>query len=347
MLPLRGRRRRPGRGRDAERRDRRGPRPRAVRGRLRRRRGRVGARRRQRARGGVRGGPGARVEEPPAEPEAGRAEAGRPKRPEPWPRQSPEAAPEPEAHASPRPRPSPSRLPRPRRSPRPRGRGRAGRRGGAAAPDEQPPDRPTTSPPSEWRARRPRSVRRSDRRHRRRQVGGARPRSSGSAPRRSRPTRSCTSCCGTDEVRDTLVERLGDDVAPGRRGRPRAPWPRRVFGDDEPARVARGAALAPRRASAMAEWREELERATRAAGGGGRGAAAVRGRVWRRPSTPRSPSWPTRTSATSAPARAGTRRGVERTSRQLSQEEKAAACGLRGPQRWDARGAGEEAVQSP
>ena len=90
----------------------------------------------------------------------------------------------------------------------------------------------------------------------------------------------------TDEVRDAAGERLGDEVAPGRRDRPLA-VAERVFGDPDQREWLEGM-LWPRVGERVLRMAREVEPPTRSRRGRGRGAAAVRVRDGRRSSTRRS-----------------------------------------------------------
>ena len=147
------------------------------------------------------------------------------------------------------------------------------------------------------------SVHRPDRRDGRRQVRGARRPRASWAPPRCRPTRWCTSCCGTDEVRDALVERFGDEIAPDGVV-DRATVGERVFADPAE-RAWLEELLWPRVGERVAEWREESAPDPPPAPPSSRcpllfeagmEAAFDHTSRW----------WPTRYAASSAPARAAT-----------------------------------------
>ena len=189
--------------------------------------------------------PEAEAEAPAAEPEA-EAEA-------------PAAEPEAEAPAAePRPRRPPSPRPRRRRSPRPRRRR-----------SPRPKPRTPSSRPE------PAAVRRSDRRYRRRQVGGpggARALGRAHAVRRRGRARALS------QPRDPRGRRrpLGRGGRAGRRGRPargRPPGLRRR----RPARLARGPAVAQGRRADRRMARDRVDARARAARARRRGAVAVRG----------------------------------------------------------------------
>ena len=180
------------------------------------------------------------------------------------------------------------------------------------------------------RARRAGSLRRPDRRPRRRQVRRRWRRWRSSAPPRSRPTRSCTSCYGSTEVRDAVAERFGPDVVVDGvvdRGAVAARGVRRPRASASGSRGCCGRGWA----SGSPEWRDAVGPTVPAARGGG--AAAVRVRAWRRPSTTRSPWSPTRPCARE---RAGARghAAVERARRAAAHAgREVAACGLHGAKR--------------
>ena len=168
---------------------------------------------------------------------------------------------------------------------------------------------------------RARPVRRAHRWPRRRQVdraGRARAPGRGDAldrRRRPRPVRS-------DEVRDAVVGRWGDDVAPGGVV-DRAAVARQAFADPRERAWLEGL-IWPRVAQRVVEF-------TRA-GSRSRPAAASRSSwrprccsrpAWKAPTTRRSPSSPTRTSAHERAAGRGHAALDERAARQLTQEEKA------------------------
>ena len=124
------------------------------------------------------------------------------------------------------------------------------------------------------------------------------------------------------QLRDAVVARFGAEVAPGRRGRSRGGRAPRVR-ERRGARVA-GGTVWPLVGARVAGWLERVRaQQPGAAGGGGRGAAAVRGRPGASCTTRRSRSSPRSRCAAQRAARAGTRSIDERAARQLSQEEKA------------------------
>ena len=157
-------------------------------------------------------------------------------------------------------------------------------------------------------------VRRPDRRHRRPASPRRSPRSSelGAATLstrrgRARAARHATRCA------TRCVERWGDDVLARRRDRPRRRRGDACSATPRTRAWLEGAAVAARRRADRGVARGARARDPRAAGGGRRGAAAVRGRDGGRSSTRRSPSWPTRRCAPSAPApRARGRRRARR-----------------------------------
>ena len=168
------------------------------------------------------------------------------------------------------------------------------------------------------------AVRRPDRRHRRREVRGAGRARSASAPRRCPTDAVVHELYDDPEVRDAVVARWGDEVAPGGASTaPRSPGARSPT--DEEREVARGPAVAAGRASGSREWR--------AGGGGARAGRRARSWSrcrccsrpgWTRRSTLRSRSWPTRPSGRERAGARGHAALDERTARQLTQEEKAA-----------------------
>ena len=86
----------------------------------------------------------------------------------------------------------------------------------------------------------------------------------------------------SDAVRDAVVARFGDEVAPGRRRRPRARSRERAFATAADRGWLEGL-LWPLVGERVAAWRADVEpRSPRAASAGRRGAAAVRGRHRRR-----------------------------------------------------------------
>ena len=151
---------------------------------------------------------------------------------------------------------------------------------------------------------------------------------------------------GDPEVVDAVVERWGDEVAPGRRGRPRRRGPprvrrRRPSASGSRACCGRGSARACRRGPRGART------AGAAAGARRRGAAAVRVRHGAAPSTRRSPSSPTRTSARNAPARAATRRSTSGPVAPAHPGGEGRARHLRCAQRRHARGPRGRPVRRP
>ena len=148
-------------------------------------------------------------------------------------------------------------------------------------------------------------------------------------------------------MRDAVVERWGDEVAPGRRRRPLArSRATRSPSDDERAwlegciwprvgaarrGVPRGGARAPTRRRAPRSSRRRCSSRP----------------AWTASTTRRSRSSPTRTSAPSARAPAATTAVDERAARQLPQDEKARACDVRRAQRRHGRRARGAAVGRP
>ena len=209
-----------------------------------------------------------------------------------------------------------SRRPPPR--PRPTSSGR-GRRAEASPSRRAPPTDPEHRPKKSDRA----AVRRPDGRHRRGEVGGACRAGASRARRRSPPTRSSTT--------STRIPRCAPPSwrAGALRSRPTGGWTaravaRRAFATDEDRALARGAALAARRASGSPSGARPSPREAGAARAGGRDAAAVRG----------GPRGQLRRDDRDRGRRGGARRARagarghealdERTARQLSQAEKAA-----------------------
>ena len=124
------------------------------------------------------------------------------------------------------------------------------------------------------------------------------------------------------EVRDAVVDRWGEEVAPGGTV-DRGAIAKRAFADDDERGFLEGL-LWPRVGQRIADWREAGVRArTRAAGAGDRDPAAVRVRHGPRLRRDASRSSPTRRSGVSGRPRAGIESVDERTARQLTQEEKA------------------------
>ena len=216
------------------------------------------------------------------------------------------------------------RRPRSRRPPRPRPERRGGgaRRGGRGR-GGPPRPRPSRSPrprPRPSRSPRPRprtpssraeraAVRRSDRRHRRRQVGGP---GGARAPGRRHAVRRRRRARAVPQSRDPRGRRrpLGRRGRARRRGRPRRRRPARVR-RRRPARLARGPAVAARWASGspsggpIESTREPAPRALVV-----EVPLLFEAGLRRRPTTRRSPSSPTTTSGPSAPPPAATRRST-------------------------------------
>ena len=168
---------------------------------------------------------------------------------------------------APRPRPSRRGRPRPTRRLRPSSRRRAEPTTPAAT------SRPTSPEPGGRGA----PVRRSDRRHRRRQVRGtgrARPPGRGHHLRGRRGARALRRPARCAPPSST---RWGEDVAPGGKV-DRAAIAARAFADAERARVAGGHALAQGRRADRRVARRRVPARPRAAGARRRDAAALRGR---------------------------------------------------------------------
>ena len=270
-------------------------------------------------------------------------------------------------------RPPPRSPPPPRRRRRGRRRGR-GRRGARRRGEASRPPRPRRPPPRPTPSRRPRSrgrwpprptatlhptaapstvrpsvvsgaVRRADRRAGRRASRPRSPRSGGWARRRSRPTRSCTSCTRRPAVLDAVSARWGAEVVAPAASSTAARSPRHAFADARRARVAGGAAVAAGRRSGSGRSATEQEsRRPGAEGRGGGDAAAVRGRDGRASTTRRSRSSPTRTCAAARAAARGHEAVDERAARQLSQDEKAQRATFAVAQRRYGGGPGGRAV---